>query len=89
MRKLKKFLISENAITLSPEEMRQISGGTGSVECKTGNACYVYYVKPASLTGEHKYGSCVPYNNSCGCQLSDGSIIAPEDPKLNGCIKIS
>ena len=89
MRKLKKFLISENASTLSPEEMRQISGGTGDVECKA-TACYHYYVKKAaSLTGEHKYGSCVPYNGSCGCQFSDGSIIVPEDPKLNGCIKSS
>ena len=76
MKKLKKFIVNENAYVLSPEEMRMISGGS-DVTCREGG-CYVI--------NTHYYGYCIHYNGSCACELDDGRIIQPKNSSNNACI---
>lgn len=76
MKKLKKFIVNENAYVLSPEEMRMISGG-GSVKCREGG-CYV--------VNTNYYGYCIEYSGSCACKLDDGRVIQATNPANNACI---
>ncbi len=87
MRKIRRFSVNEKGFKLSPDEMRQISGGDNQVRC--GNFPCTAEVKFEDGTFETYHGTCSKGTSNgvvyCYCATDGGPFVSTKPGATNEC----